>query len=225
MRRWIILACATLLAAGAALAQTGPERPIESAPPAAKRPAPGATSHRQTDAERAARLAEMEQSIRRQNDALSPPAVSAGQEKPAAKRAPRKGAKPTAAPAPDPAIEAQRRAAWEREHRAELVREWSMIAAVVAVYVALCFGLGLAARQQGRQMSSYVLLGLLTTPVFGLIVLAIAGPDRAVQDARSGERIECPRCGEWIRNRAFQCRFCGAELRHPYRASMQMPSR
>jgi hypothetical protein len=198
------LACFAVMLAVSAWAQSGPQRePDLSSPARARRPA--TTAANDSEAERVPTLR------RAQADGTSPGARKAG----------RKAVKQPPAPAPDPAVVAARAAEYERQHQRDMLIFWSIVAVVLAAYFGLCLGVGYAARQKGRSMSSYTLLSLLLSPLLALIILLIAGEDKEVAAVRSGRLVHCPICGEWIQRLAVKCRFCGSDLNRSGFAGMR----
>jgi hypothetical protein len=217
-------AVAIILAAFTLPAQTGPQREVDlSSPARPKRPVESVDqlkSSKSTDDQRP--------TLRRQGGSVSSNApfevgMQAGDlaGKTPVRRPKRGGTRfvperrPTpAAPPIDPAVEAARRAEYERQRLSAEFAIWGVFAGIFAVYLGLCFAVGYAARQKGRLMSSYVLLALLLTPLWALIILLIVGPDRAQMAAANGDLNRCPICGEWIQRLAINCRFCGVHLGH-----------
>jgi hypothetical protein len=88
---------------------------------------------------------------------------------------------------------------------------------VAAWFFACCFVAAIASGR-GRSAFGYFLLSLVLSPIFGLIVVLVVGPNRTLledQQLRNGTSRRCPFCAETVRQEAIVCRFCGRDLPDP----------
>jgi uncharacterized membrane protein YeaQ/YmgE (transglycosylase-associated protein family) len=74
---------------------------------------------------------------------------------------------------------------------------------------------GAIASKKGRSDIGFTLLGLLLSPLIGIICALLAQPNQKVLDNRaikSGKSKRCPFCAELIKPKASICKHCGKEL-------------
>lgn len=79
--------------------------------------------------------------------------------------------------------------------------------------------LGFMASSWGRSGFGWFLIGLILSPLLGLVILLIAGKAGVQMSASPGRqaapgdapRVRCEQCHELIYAQAKVCRFCGAE--------------
>jgi hypothetical protein len=83
------------------------------------------------------------------------------------------------------------------------------------VWIVFSFVIGSMAGKRGRSPALYFLISMLLSPVIGLLVLLVQGPNAEKIEAEkleSGELCQCPFCAELVKAEAKICRFCGKEL-------------
>jgi hypothetical protein len=91
----------------------------------------------------------------------------------------------------------------------------SMELFVVAAWLLACCFVAAIASGRGRSAVGYFSLSLVLSPLFGLIVVLVVGPNRRsleMEQLRSGTSRRCPFCAEVVRSEAIVCRFCGRDL-------------
>ena len=86
---------------------------------------------------------------------------------------------------------------------------------IAVIYIVLLVVIADAAQQKGQRGISYFLIGLVFTPLVGVIAVTLAQRDEEELNRRkinSGNYKRCPACNEPVRVKAVKCRYCTVDI-------------
>ena len=90
-----------------------------------------------------------------------------------------------------------------------------LIVTALAIYALLCCAVFAYADNRGRSGFGFFLLSFFLSPLVGIIIAMLLGPNQAAVDnaaLQAGTSKKCPYCKEIIKADAVVCRFCGRDI-------------
>ncbi|TKB50026.1 zinc ribbon domain-containing protein [Ferrimonas aestuarii] len=86
---------------------------------------------------------------------------------------------------------------------------------MIVIWLALAGFVGWYASGKGRPGFLFFIISLILSPLIGLIIAIVIGPNTAVVEKEalsSGSVIKCPSCAELVKSEAKICKHCQSPL-------------